>query len=275
MISALIAQLFLGLLVGLWPGGNLPAAAVSSHAGVPACAPREAPGPSSPAVAVGHVAASGLPSASTPSTRQDAARREDAVSAQDAAAILTRAAERHRGLPSLSASFTQRIRNPILETEETSAGTFYFRAPLQYRIAFSRPPDDVVVSTGDEVWIYLPSSQPGQVIKTPVTEGTKGFAPYQFIYDFKDRYEAALVGEERVSGQPSYHLSLTPLSERSEYTRAELWIDKQTALTRQMEVEERNGVVRRFTLAGHRPGARLAPSLFRFDPPRGVEVFEQ
>lgn len=199
----------------------------------------------------------------------------DPAPPQDAASILERAAQRHHGLTTLEASFTQRIRNPILERDETSAGVFYFKSPLKYRIAFSAPPRDVVVSTGTDVWIYLPSSQPGQVIRSRVGQEARGLAPYQFIYDFKERYEAALVGEERVGGAPSYHLSLAPLSRAAEYARAELWIDKETALTRQIEVEEPNGVVRRFTLAGHRPNAALASSLFEFTPPRGAEVFDQ
>ncbi|MFN2431955.1 MAG: outer membrane lipoprotein carrier protein LolA [Gemmatimonadota bacterium] len=194
---------------------------------------------------------------------------------QEAEAILARAAERHRSLVTLQASFTQTIRNPVLEKDETSTGTFSYKAPLQYRIAFERPPEDVVVSTGEEVWIYLPSSQPGQVITSPVSEGSKGFAPYQFLYEFKDRYAPALVGEEPVAGRRSYHLTLTPVSPEAEYVRAELWVDKASSLTRRMEVEEANGVVRRFTLEGHRTDVPLSGSLFRFTPPRGVEVFEQ
>jgi outer membrane lipoprotein carrier protein len=195
--------------------------------------------------------------------------------AADAAEILSRAAERHRDLSSLQASFTQRIRNPVLESDETSAGIFYYRAPLSYRIAFTQPPHDLVVSTGSEVWIYLPSSQPGQVIKSAVRPGTKGFAPYQFIYDFKDDYDAALLGEEPVGGRPSYHLALTPASRTADYTRAELWVDKETFLTRAIEVQEQDGLVRRFTLADHRLNPALPASLFSFTPPRGVEVFEQ
>lgn len=194
---------------------------------------------------------------------------------QDAAEILARATERHRGLASLEVSFTQRIRNPVLETDETSSGVFYYRAPLAYRIAFTRPAGDVVVSTGRDVWIYLPSSQPGQVIKSPVTPASKGFAPYQFIFDFRDQYEPALVGKEPLEGEPAHHLTLTPLSDAAEYARAELWIDERSWLTRRMEVEDRQGVVRSFTLSGHKLDPALDPTLFSFTPARGVEVFEQ
>jgi outer membrane lipoprotein carrier protein len=193
----------------------------------------------------------------------------------DAADILAHAAERHRGLTSLQVDFTQRIQNPVLESDETSAGVFYYRAPLRYRIAFSRPAGDVVVSTGDDVWIYLPSSQPGQVIKSAVTPATKGLAPYQFIFDFKDQYEPALIGEEPVQGRPSYHLSLMPTSAAAEYARAELWIDKQSWIARQTEVQDRQGIVRRFTLSDPKLDTPLDDSLFRFTPPPGVEVFEQ
>jgi outer membrane lipoprotein-sorting protein len=68
---------------------------------------------------------------------------------------------------------------------------------------------------------------------------------------------------------------LSPASEAAEYRRVELWIDKETFLTRQIEVEEANGVIRRFTLGNQRPDLGLPSSLFRFSPPPGVEVFEQ
>ena len=194
---------------------------------------------------------------------------------QDAETILNRAAERHRRLRTLQASFTQRIRNPILERDESSSGVFSFQAPLRYRIEFSEPPEDVVVSTGERVWIYLPSTQPGQVIVSSVGPRTRGLAPYQFLYEVRDRYDAALLGEEDVSARPAYHLVLTPRSDEAEYARAEIWIDKETFLTRQTEVEERNGVVRRFTLERHRADAALDERLFHFTPPRGIEVFEQ
>lgn len=194
---------------------------------------------------------------------------------QDARQILERAAERHRSLASLRASFVQRIRNPVLESDETSSGVFYYQAPLRYRIAFSRPPRDLVVSTGREVWIYLPSTQPGQVIRSLMGESARGLAPYQFIYEFKDQYEAGLVAQEPIGGRPAYHLSLTPASPSAEYRRAEVWVDRETSLTRQIEVEEANGVVRRFTLEDAQPNATLPGSLFHFTPPPGVEVFEQ
>jgi outer membrane lipoprotein carrier protein len=206
----------------------------------------------------------------------DAARGEvqPAAPVQDAATILARAADRHRSLRTLRTSFTQRIRNPVLERDETSTGVFYYRSPLSDRIAFATPPEDVVVSDGSRVWIYLPSSQPGQVIRSPV-EGARGFAPYQFLDEFRDLYEAALVGKEPVGGRPAWHLVLTPLSPEASYARAELWVDAESSLTRAMEVEEPNGVVRRFTLEDHRPDAPLADSLFGFRPPRGVEVFDR
>jgi outer membrane lipoprotein carrier protein len=194
--------------------------------------------------------------------------------AGDGAAILARAADRHRSLRTLRTSFTQRIRNPVLECEETSRGVFSYRSPLRYRIAFTSPADDVIVSDGSRVWIYLPSSQPGQVIRSPV-EGARGFAPYQFLDEFRGRYDAALVGKEPAGGRPSWHLVLTPQAEDAAYARAEIWVDVETSLTTAMEVEEPNGVVRRFTLDDHRVDTPLADSLFRFSPPSGVEVFDR
>ena len=257
------------------PNGNdLPRAGDPGRAGLRACVP---------GLLVAHLltgSGGGDPiaptaEAATGEVQPAAARAVPApVPVQDAATILARAADRHRSLRTLRTSFTQRIRNPVLERDETSTGVFYYRSPLSYRIAFATPPEDVVVSDGSRVWIYLPSSQPGQVIRSPV-EGARGFAPYQFLDEFRDLYEAALVGREPVGGRPAWHLVLTPLSPEASYARAELWVDAESSLTRAMEVEEPNGVVRRFTLEDHRPDAPLADSLFGFRPPPGVEVFDR
>jgi outer membrane lipoprotein carrier protein len=227
-----------------------------------------------PAARVAAAPAEGSPGRAEAPAPTGAPAGPAAAAAQDAATILSRAADRHRSLSTLQTAFTQEIHNPLLERDETSRGTFYYRSPLRYRIAFDAPPDDVVVSDGSRVWIYLPSSQPDQVIRSPV-EGARGFAPYQFLDEFRGRYEAALVGKEPVGGRPSWHLALTPDAPDAAYARAEIWVDAETSLTTAMEVEEPNGVVRRFTLGGHRLDAPLADSLFRFRPPPNVEVFDR
>ena len=86
---------------------------------------------------------------------------------QDPDAIAERADRALASLQTLEAHFVQRVANPVLEKTEIGHGVLYYRAPGRYRIEYTYPRGDVVVDDGTWVWIYLPSSQPGQVIRQP------------------------------------------------------------------------------------------------------------
>ncbi len=163
--------------------------------------------------------------------------------------------------------------NPILEKTEIGHGTLYYRAPDRYRIEYRYPAGDVVVDDGEWLWIYLPSSQPGQVIRQPA-EGAGGGNPLTYLRDLRTHYELALEGSESISGEVSDHLGLTPSSEDAPFPRVDVWVGRETGLVRRVTTRSPDGVEKSYTFTTLRRGASIPDARFRFTPPRGVEIYD-
>lgn len=193
---------------------------------------------------------------------------------QDPTAVLARADRALASLTTLRADFTQRVVNPALERTTSGQGTLSYRAPDRFRIAYADPRGDVVVNDGRQVWIYLPSAQPGQVIRQPAA--ASGVAnPLTYLRDLRGQYTARLAGTETVAGRRADHLSLWPRSAAAPFAELDIWIDRATGLTRQVRTVGHGGVATTYTFTAWTPEAVLRDDVFRFRVPRGVEVFDQ
>ena len=194
--------------------------------------------------------------------------------AQDPEDVAERADRALASLQTLEASFVQRVVNPVLEKTEIGHGTLYYRAPGRYRIEYSYPRGDVVVDDGTWVWIYLPSSQPDQVIRQPA-DGSGGANPLTYLRDLRSMYAVDLVGSEVISGESSEHLSMEPRVEDAPFVHVDVWVGRQTGLLRQVRTTTSDGVEKSYTFTSLDPGAAVPDSRFRFAPPAGVEVYDQ
>ena len=92
------------------------------------------------------------------------------VGAQDARAIIGRAAQVYRSLGSLRADFVQVIDNPMIDSAE-SKGTLVQAGPAKLAMRFSDPPGEAIVIDGKHVWVYTPSTVPDQVVRLSVPSG--------------------------------------------------------------------------------------------------------
>lgn len=255
--------------VALAPGpgapGSGPAVGVASPAGdVPPAATAVPPSTESPVVAGDAVS----PDADAPAVVRDYDANQDPET-------IARAADAAlESLRSLGAEFTQDVVNPILERTSTGRGTLLYKAPDRFRIAYSDPAGDVVVNDGDHVWIFLPSSQPGQVIRQPSDEsGVQN--PLTYLRDLRRHFEATHAGRERILGHPADHLAMTPRTDRAPFTRLDVWVDAATKLPRQVRTTTADEVVTTYTFRTFQRNVDLADRLFTFAPPQGVEVFDQ
>lgn len=197
-----------------------------------------------------------------------------AAPGQDPEAIAKRADRALESLMTLEASFVQRVVNPVLEKTEIGHGTLYYRAPGRYRIEYTYPRGDVVVDDGTWVWIYLPSSQPDQVIRQPA-DGTGGANPLTYLRDLRSMYDVGLAGSEAISGETSDHLSMEPRVEDAPFTEVDVWVGRRTGLLRRVRTVTADGIEKSYTFTSLEPGAAVPDSRFRFSPPVGVEVYDQ
>ena len=198
------------------------------------------------------------------------------ASAQSAAAVMDRAAKRYTDMTSMSADFRQTITNPLTGTTATSRGTILRKDPNLLSITFSDPRGDRIVSDGTSLWVYLPSSAPGQVMKLPAgSGGSMVIDPGGlFLTSPSSRYTISGGAQATVGGRRTIQVNLVPKSANNAFTQAKVWVDAADYSVRQFEVVDVNGLTRRVSITNVKPNAAIASSSFRFTPPRGARVID-
>ena len=196
---------------------------------------------------------------------------------QSPEATLDRAVAAYSKVKTARATFTQTLTNPLTGSVVNSRGEMQQRIPGYLDVRFTDPAGDRIVADGKSVWIYLPSTNPGQVIKTRPSESGASVPDVtsQFFNSPKTRYAVADGGKDAVDGRPAHVLVLTPKDPTIPFTKATIWVDDADALVRQFETVDANGVVRRVKITKIDVNAKVDPDAFTFRPPKGVKVFEQ
>lgn len=264
------------------PRGNTPQAVTAPDPGAPAGAADAAEGtaPSAgtaaaPATAPGAAAVPGAVTAAPAKPATPAATPAPGKSQDRAAQILAGAERAANGIRSLEADFTQSLTVPLLNNTQRSTGKLYQRKPDRFLMRFSDPQGDVIVADGQHFWLYYPSSDRTQVVRTSIAAGGQAVdLQAQFLSNPNQRFVATLVGEESVSGRPAYVLTLVPRG-ASAYKLLKIWVDREDSIVRRFEMTEENNSVRRVDLRNVRTNHALADNLFTFTPPAGARVFDQ
>ena len=197
--------------------------------------------------------------------------------AQDAGAIIGRAAKVYRSLGSLRADFDQVIDNPMIDSAE-SKGTLSQAGPAKFAMRFSDPPGEAIVIDGQHVWVYTPSTVPGQVIRLGVPSGgpAYGYNLLAWLLDRPaERYRASYLRSERIDGRTADVIQLVPAVPDLPFTKAIVWLDRGDALPRRLEIQEPSGATRRLDLKRIRVNESLPGRTFTFKVPGGVRVVDQ
>jgi outer membrane lipoprotein carrier protein len=200
------------------------------------------------------------------------------IAAQSPNAILDRAVRAYKNVKTIRASFTQTITNPLLGQTVNSAGEVVQRRPNHVSVRFTDPAGDRIVADGKWVWFYLPSSTPGQVVRSRITKNGTGSPDLtaQFLEAPESRFEVTGLGREKVNGRAAHVLSLVPKpGVDAPFTKAVIWVDSADALIRQFELTEPSEIVRRVTIRKLTLNPPIAASAFQFKPPSGTRVIEQ
>lgn len=188
-------------------------------------------------------------------------------------ALLEATADRYGAVESLCADFAQTLEVPLLDQERSGVGTLCQAQPDLFAMRFEDPPDDAVVVDGTSVWIYYPSTDPGQVLKLPMARLPGGFDFHRaFLTNPSEKYRVVYGERDVVAGHAAHRLELTPLDPAVQYRRAEVWIDEGTPVLRRIRITEENGSIRTVMLEDVALGAEPPQGWFEFTPPDGVQV---
>jgi outer membrane lipoprotein-sorting protein len=197
--------------------------------------------------------------------------------AQDAQAIIGRAARVYRSLASLRADFVQVIDNPMIDSAE-SKGTLIQAGPAKLAMRFSDPPGEAIIIDGEHVWVYTPSTVPDQVVRLSVPSGgpVYGYNLLAWLLDRPaERYRPSYLRSERIGGRTTDVIQLIPAVPDLPFTKAVIWIDREDALPRRLEIHEESGATRMLTLSRIRVNESLPDRTFSFKVPSGVRIVDQ
>ena len=207
-----------------------------------------------------------------------AAGAASAVPAQSMDATLDRASAAWTKVKTARATFEQTVTNSLTGSSATARGEFQQQRPSRLAVRFTEPAGDRIVSDGKSVWIYLPSSAPGQVVKRSATDGAAIPVDItgQFLDDPRAKYTVSDAGSATVGGRPTKALTLVPKTGvNAPFTKATVWVDDDDALIRQFEVIEPSGITRRVRITSLDVNVPVDRDAFTFSPPHGVRILER
>src|SRR6266508_3987481 len=199
------------------------------------------------------------------------------LQSQDPGPILDRASRSYDSVRTLAADFVQIVDNPMLGDPDTTRGRLFQRRPNYFAMRFSEPKNDRIVADGRRLWLYTPSTTPGQVIRAAIP-GTGTTGPNligQFVEHPRERYTARYVRADSLAGGSVDVIALTPRATDLAYTEATVWIAKQDGLIRRIEIVENSGQRRTIILKNLTVNKAIPAREFRFAPTSGVRVVDQ
>ena len=199
------------------------------------------------------------------------------VQAPDPRPVLDHASQTYQTISTLTADFVQIILNPMIGSPDTTRGKLYQMRPSRFAMRFTQPKGDRIVADGRYLWLYTPSTTPGQVIRSRIPDvGTTGPNLIgQFVEHPHERYDARYVRVDSLAGRTADVIGLTPKEHDQPYRAAVIWVDREDGVVRRIEITEAGGQQRTVILDNLRVNRGAPGREFTFSPPAGVRVVDQ
>ncbi|OWQ92294.1 outer membrane lipoprotein carrier protein LolA [Roseateles aquatilis] len=166
------------------------------------------------------------------------------------------------------ATFTQTVTSPDGKRKKSTAGTFEFQRPNQFRFSYAKPAEQLIVGDGKEVWVYDPDLAQASVRgmdqalgATPVSLLAGG----DLTKDFTLTAQPASGGIDWVEATPK----------RNDSGLQSLRLGFKGRELAALEIVDGFGQRSLMQFSAVEVNAKVAPERFRFTPPAGVDVARQ
>ena len=196
------------------------------------------------------------------------------AAAQDVKALLAGAERAYHATTSFRAEFVQTIENQMLGGPEQSRGVMFLNPPDRFAMRFSDPKGDRIVADGQWLWLYTPSTTPGQVIRQPVPSAGANTPNFfaQFVDRPLERYRATLLRTDTVARESVDLVRLVPRFDDQPFREATIAIARRDSLLRRVALLEESGQRRVIVLTTVTAGISIPQAEFQFRVPAGAKV---
>lgn len=176
---------------------------------------------------------------------------------------------RYNRAQSLKLNFSESyagIKSPV----QNDSGVLFLRKPGRMRWEYAAPAGKLFISDGKDVILYTPEDQKAEKSKLKESEDMR--APLAFLLgklDFKKEFKSF---RTHVEGNDSW-ISAEPKSENLAYSKVEFLATAEGEI-RRVRITGQDQSTLDFTFSNEQLNVPVAPSLFTFHPPPGVQVVD-
>ena len=189
--------------------------------------------------------------------------------------LLRRASVRYREFASLRGTFVQTLTNPGVSGARTAKGELFQHGALHFALRYSDPAGDAIVSDDSAVWVYLPSTMKGQVLKLSRAVGGNFDFISQLLSLPTAEFETKALPDDKIDGRTTGVYELVPKKNGGMFQKARLWIGRADTLLWQVETVEPSGMLRTVRFTRIRLNGVLPADALRFTPPAGTRIIDQ
>lgn len=190
---------------------------------------------------------------------------QDRLSAPE---VLRKVQARYSGIPSASASFSQRVTLRFGNKEQRQSGTVKIKKGNKYRV---ETPGQTLIADGKTVWIV--SSANNQVLIDAFKENNRIFSPEKFLQGLPDDFMVTEMKNERgiviLSMVPDSAAATTGL-----LRTMTAWIRENDWAVVRIVYTDRNRTQYDITLNDIRFDVPVNDAEFSFQPPAGMQVVD-
>jgi len=199
------------------------------------------------------------------------------VQSPDPWPALDHASQTYQTITTFSADFVQVITNPMIGAPDTTHGRLYQMRPSRFAMRFTDPKGDRIVADGRFLWLYTPSTTPGQVIRSRIPEygATGPNLIGQFVEEPHERYTAHYVRADSLDHHLVDVIRLVPKKPDQPYSAAVIWVGKDDGLVHRLDISEASGQERTVILTDPKVNGGVPGRELTFSPPAGVRVVDQ
>ncbi len=188
---------------------------------------------------------------------------------------LQRALQRRYDLvQDFSADFTQTYEGGVLSTTVVERGVVRISKPGRMRWDYHEPERKVVVSDGEQIFLYLPEDRQGRVGRLPAL--SQATTPALFLAgagNLVDDFSAAF---DTVEDQPpnSYALRLTPVRSEPDFEFLTLVLDGRSLAILRLIAHDLQGGISAFAFSDLKENQGVSDTQFTFEFPPGTDVID-